>query len=51
MQAIQGFLDELNHYAITPNAATSEAVSVASDLRAYLKEVSDNDLGTPLNLF
>lgn len=46
MQAIQGFLDELHHYAAASSVSSSEAVAIASDLRAYLKEVSDSDLGT-----
>jgi hypothetical protein len=47
MQALQGFLDELHHYAAHKNVPTSEAVAVASDLRAFLREVSDSDLGMP----
>lgn len=46
MQAIQAFLEELHQFAAHPGASTSEAVAVASDLSAYLKEVSDSDLGT-----
>lgn len=44
--AIQGFLDELHHYAALTTVPSSEAVATASDLRAFLKEVSDHDLGS-----
>jgi len=46
VQAIQGFLDELHHYAALPTVPSAEALATASDLRAFLKEVSDHDLGS-----
>lgn len=45
MQAIQAFLDELDHYTTLTNPSAVESLALASDLRAYLKEVSENDLG------
>jgi DNA-dependent protein kinase catalytic subunit len=45
MQAIQSFLDELHRFAAHTTVSSAEALAVASDLRAYLKEVSDSDMG------
>lgn len=46
MQAITGFLEELHQYAGSSIVSSTEALAVASDLRAFLKEVSESDLGT-----